>query len=575
MTTPRVVTILYGTQTGCAEEVAQQLSRDCERHHLSVQLAAMDQFDFSALPTQSIVLFVCSTTGQGETPKTMKEFWRLLLRKSLPSDFLSAVKCAVFGLGDSSYALFNAVGKRLYTRLSQLGAQFLCRRGDGDDQHPLGVDGEFLPWRNELFSQLMSLCPLEEGMSVIPEHTLFPPRFPIHPVNGPCSTDAAFTVMPHAKLCPLVSCARITAETHFQDVRHVVFDIRQAGFSFEPGDVAAIMPVNPISAVRQLADRLQLDVDTFLLVPYLASHPIRVFDMFSRFLDICGTPRRNFFAILSHFTDDEREKERLLYFSSPEGNDDFLRYSRRERRTYVEVLLDFPSLRLPLDHVLDLIPRMRPRYFSIASAQVAKPESLELCVAVVKHLTPFRRIREGICSTYLAKLPVQSLVEMWVERGTLRLPPNEDTPCLMVGPGTGCAPFRAFCEARAAKKVGADAGTDAMYFGCRSRKGDFLYEQEWHAFPLRRFQAAFSRDQAHKVYVQHLIRADSSLVVDLLIHQKGYLYIAGNAKNMPDDVQGAIVECFLEHGVFPDKEAARKHLRSMELNKTFQMETWS
>jgi sulfite reductase alpha subunit-like flavoprotein len=163
----RRILILYGTQTGCAREVAERIGREVKTRCLfRSRVIGLDEYDATNLIKEPLIIFVVSTTGQGDTPDNMKSFWRFLLRKGLPLDALSHLSFVVFGLGDSSYVKFNFVGKRLFRRLVQLGGQPLLRRGDGDDQHPFGLDGELDPWLLELWKVLLERYPLPMGVQL-------------------------------------------------------------------------------------------------------------------------------------------------------------------------------------------------------------------------------------------------------------------------------------------------------------------------------------------------------------------------------------------------------------------------
>eukprot|EP01111_Echinosteliopsis_oligospora_P000751 TRINITY_DN10881_c0_g1_i1.p1 TRINITY_DN10881_c0_g1~~TRINITY_DN10881_c0_g1_i1.p1 ORF type:complete len:180 (+),score=55.85 TRINITY_DN10881_c0_g1_i1:70-609(+) len=168
----RKVVILYGSQTGCAQEVAERLHRDFKRLRFHSRVVGMDQYDKKLLPTEKMVIMVTSTTGQGEVPDNMRSFWRFLLTKSLPSTSLIHTRFAVFGLGDSSYLKYNYAAKRLNQRLIDLGGIQIIRRGDGDDQHELGLDYGLEKWSSELFSAVMNIYPLPSGISALPKDTI-------------------------------------------------------------------------------------------------------------------------------------------------------------------------------------------------------------------------------------------------------------------------------------------------------------------------------------------------------------------------------------------------------------------
>lgn len=163
MSTKRRLLILYGSESGCSKAVAENIYRDAKRYHFKPYITYMDGYEVRLLPTESLVIFVCSTTGQGDAPENMKRFWRFLRQKRIPRDSLARVNFTVFGLGDSGYPIYNAVARRLYQRLLNLGAQSVHPRGLGDDQHPLGYDGALIPWMENLWKKILIMFPIPHG----------------------------------------------------------------------------------------------------------------------------------------------------------------------------------------------------------------------------------------------------------------------------------------------------------------------------------------------------------------------------------------------------------------------------
>jgi len=281
----------------------------------------------------------------------------------------------------------------------------------------------------------------------------------------------------------------------------------------------------------------------------------------------------------------EREKERLKELSSAEYQQDLYLYNNRERRTYVEVLADFPSARPPLQYLIDWIPRLLPRQFSISSSPKAHLARIHITVALIQYETPFKRKKVGICSAFLASLDSikdEIFVPIWCKRGSLRLPreAENEKPIIMVGPGTGIAPFRSMAYHRDAliqevsSKVNLGTpkyGPITLYMGHRTNKHDFLYGDSMHHLTksgaVEHLHCAFSRDQPDKIYVQHLLIRDGKQVWDILTTQQGYLFLAGNAKQMPRDVREAlmkIAEC--EGGL--SQEQATSFIKKTRFTKT-------
>ncbi|XP_006863723.1 PREDICTED: NADPH-dependent diflavin oxidoreductase 1 isoform X2 [Chrysochloris asiatica] len=595
MASPRLL-VLFGSQTGTAEDVAERLGREARRRRLQCRVLAMDSYSVVNLINEPLVIFVCATTGQGDPPDNMKNFWRFVFRKNLPPTSLCQMDFAVLGLGDSSYTKFNFVAKKLYRRLLQLGGHALLPACLGDDQHELGPDAAIDPWLHSLWEKVLRLHPVPPGLSQIPPGVPLPSKFTVQFLQGPPRTVQQLVPTtepqgPHSEirpfLAPMVSNQRVTSTSHFQDVRLIEFDITGSGISFAAGDVVLILPKNSAPHVQQFCQVLSLDPDQcFSLQPQEpdTSHPVRlpqpctVRYLVSQYLDITRVPSRSFFELLAGLSPNALEREKLMELSSAQGQESLHDYCSRPRRTILEVLCDFPhtAAAVPLDYLLDLIPPIRPRAFSIASSLLALPGRLQILVAVVQYRTRLHEPRRGLCSCWLASLdpgqgPVQ--VPLWVRPGGLAFPETVDTPVVMVGPGTGVAPFRAAIQERVAQ----GKNENFLFFGCRQRDQDFYWEAEWRELERTgclTLVTAFSREQEQKVYVQHRLKELGPLVWGLLDRHGAHFYLAGNAKSMPADVAETLTSIFQEHGGLSGPDAA-SYLARLQRTLRYQTETWA
>ncbi|KAJ7988154.1 hypothetical protein DPEC_G00320670 [Dallia pectoralis] len=586
--------ILYGSQTGTAQDTAERIGRQAQRQRMQVRVEALDSYNVVNLISETLVVFVCSTTGQGDPPDNMKTFWRFLFRKSLPAGSLCRLDCAVLGLGDSSYPKFNFVAKKLHKRLLQLGADVLLPVGLADDQHDLGADGVIDPWITSFWDRVLALYPPPVDQSVIREDEPLPPRYVFHFLDD--VPDKAADRLPQQPATPsqtrpflarVVFNERVTQPSHFQDVRHIEFDITDSNIEFTAGDVVLIRPCNTREDVDQFCQLLRLDPDrlftispnsTTWSVPARLVQPCTVRCLVQTFLDIAAVPRRSFFEQLATFSTNELEREKLVEFSSSQGQEELHSYCNRPRRTALEVLTDFPhtTAELNVDYLLDLFPEIQPRSFSIASSPQTHHNRIQILLAVVSYKTKMYSPRKGLCSSWLASLdPRQGdvFVPLWVKKGSLRFPQDPDTPVIMVGPGTGVAPFRAALQDRIAQGRTANV----LFFGCRSKTKDFYCSVEWEemvrAWQLTLF-TAFSRDQEDKIYVQQRVREQAELLWDLIANKNAYFYIAGNAKQMPAAVCDALKESFQSQGGLSSYQADQM-LVAMERTCRFQSETWS
>uniref|UniRef100_A0A803JEP3 NADPH-dependent diflavin oxidoreductase 1 n=1 Tax=Xenopus tropicalis TaxID=8364 RepID=A0A803JEP3_XENTR len=425
----RNLLILYGSQTGTAEDLAGRLGREAKRHHFQCRMESLDEYRVADLIHEPLVVFVCATTGQGDPPDNMKNFWRFIFRRNLPHNALCRMDYAVLGLGDSSYPKFNFIAKKLHKRLQQLGACPLLPPALGDDQHDLGPDAAVDPWLKDLWGKILSIYPLPPGLNIISEDILLPPKYLLRLLEETIGQDDlsgeelerdSNNTTPasesHPFPAPVVSNQRVTALDHFQDVRLIEFDISGSALQFSPGDVAMVQPRNSPPHVQQLCSLLRLDPRTRFVVEASdpeAAVPAQLAELqcigqlAERYLDLCAVPRRSFFQLLSHFAPDELEREKLREFGSAGGQEELFSYCNRPRRTLLEVLVDFPHTTrcIPATYLLELIPRMRPRAFSIASSMQALPNALQILVAVVQYRSKLIEPRRGLCSTWLASLP--------------------------------------------------------------------------------------------------------------------------------------------------------------------------
>ncbi|XP_049751989.1 NADPH-dependent diflavin oxidoreductase 1 isoform X2 [Elephas maximus indicus] len=559
MSSPQLL-VLFGSQTGTAEDTAERLGREARRRRLRCRVLALDSYPVVNLINEPLVIFVCATTGQGDPPDNMKNFWRFIFRKNLPLTSLCQMDFAVLGLGDSSYTKFNFVAKKLHRRLLQLGGCALLPTCLGDDQHELGPNAAIDPWLNDLWGKVLALHPVPPGLSMIPPGVPLPSRFTLQllqeaprteewhmPMAGPQGPPSELQPF----LAPMVSSQRVTGPTHFQDVRLIEFDIAGSGISFAAGDVVLIQPENSASHVQQFCQVLALDPDSWFILqprepdvscPSRLPQPCSMRHLVSQYLDIASVPRRSFFELLAGLSPDELEREKLLEFSSAQGQEGLYDYCNRPRRTILEAL----------------------------------PGRLQILVAVVQYRTRLKEPRRGLCSCWLASLdpgqgPVR--VPLWVRPGGLAFPETPDTPVVMVGPGTGVAPFRAAIQERVAQ---GQTG-NVLFFGCRQRDQDFYWEAEWRELERRgclTLVTAFSREQERKVYVQHRLQELGSLVWELLDRRGAHFYLAGNAKSMPAAVTSALTSIFQEQGGLSGPDAV-SYLARLQRTLRFQAETWA
>ncbi|KAI9793689.1 MAG: NAPDH-dependent diflavin reductase [Peltula sp. TS41687] len=663
----RTSLVLYGSETGMAQDVAAEVGAIFERLHFSTRVVELNSVNISRLAKSLIVVIIISTTGQGDLPANAQTFWKQLLRRRLPPDHLSDVRFTTFGLGDSSYPKYNWAARKLHKRLIQLGAKEFQARGEADVQHPEGTDGSFIPWSADLRRHLLEAYEYPEGLSPIPDDTLLQPKWTLEEARG--SGNAEFSRhsflaetstgrlenqedgsqnesppdltpsdgilqgdTPPNDLLPIPGSItvnldendRVTAMHHWQDVRRITFST-STSVDYEPGDVLTIFPKNfpqdvedlisimdwghvadiPLRCVRTRTATGQQHDDPSPIPHLLPVPQLTLRNLLLHYLDITAIPRRSFFSFIAHFTDDPVHKERLLEFTRPQYLDELYDYTTRPRRSILEVLHDFRSVKIPWSWVGSVIPVLKGRQFSIASGGSLKRTSIEpgglgrfeLLVAIVKYRTVIKKVRQGVCSRYLSSLPKGTKLNVLLRKGGLNTAKTEARrPVIMVAPGTGVAPMRSLVYERLSWKEEEEGhhqdsknihtnglgpsvpgiGDNVLFFGCRNKESDFFFREEWEELKSRlglQVYTAFSRDQKKKVYVQDVIREQAEVVYRLLHDRSGIVYICGSSGKMPQAVREALIEVFQSQGAV-EREDAEKQLLAMEKEGRYKQETW-
>lgn len=594
------VTILYGSETGNAQDYALFLAKRLKYFGLKPSVVSLDHYPLKNLVTDTKYLIViCSTTGQGELPRNSKKFMKFILKKKLPTDLLNHIELTTFGIGDSSYPKFNYAIKKIHARLLQLGCSELCTRCEADEQTPEGVDGYYSEWETNLLEALKSKI---HGIPLTYDETvLLPADNPVevssNELDVPTSnspTELSLTRMGDGSTNLLLGSVkankRITKEGHFQDVRHLI--IEGENLLYIPGDTLALYPSNDNESVETL---IQLQphwipiADKPLLIhgeiPFVEGGLIdklklTLRSLITHHLDIISIPRRSFFMTLAHFSDSttedgEREQEKLREFSKIEESEELYNYANRPRRLILETILEFQqNLTIPVEYILDLFPIIKPRLFLIASRP--SPNLVELIVAVVVYKTILRRVRRGLCTKWIKLLQDNDRIVFSIHKSNLKfeLPTTKYPPILMVSPGTGVAPMKSLIEHITLLGIQQDL---YLFYGCRNKENDYLFGDLWASLKSQNklsIYPCFSRDQDSKTkYVQHKIYEQHELVGDLILNQNAIVFICGSSGAMPREVRITLVEILMKFGKMKDTEAD-DYLMDMENGGRYLQETW-
>lgn len=371
---------------------------------------------------------------------------------------------------------------------------------------------------------------------------------------------------------------------------HVEFDIKGTRINYEAGDHLAVFAENEDSIVHAYAKRLGYLEDMekiFSMLPKKQKEKPPLFPKkcnvgvaLKYYLDLTGIPRKKILKALSILSSDEKAKQELgvLAANTEEGKAKYKTFIKDTSRTLLDVLNMYPSVKVPLEMFLELVPRLQPRYYSIASSSKKHKESIHAVVAVVKYTTTLGVARSGVCSSYLERLQAGQKAYIFVRTSTFHLPSDMSKPVIMVGPGTGMAPFVGFLQQRRAMmEKGSKLGPAHMFFGCRKKNEDFIYGDDQVQAEkdgvISNLHVAFSREQNSKVYVQHKVLEYKQAIFDMF-EKGGYFYICGDAKYMAKDVDKALITVVMECGN-KTQEEAQKYMDKLSTTSRYFRDVWA
>ncbi len=521
-------TVVYGSQTGNARRVAERLAADLESAGASVRLLRADAFPLRELKSERLLYVVISTQGDGDPPDDARTLVEHLSGKRAAQ--LPELRYAVLGLGDSSYPQFNAIARRLDTRLAELGARRLFDLGEAD----LDVETIADPWCKRAVNEAKESAPATSTHASV------------------VTLRAVASAAKHDRDAPfvaeLLANQRISARGSEKDVRHIELSLEGSGLEYEPGDALGVWPQNAPGLVDRVLDLLDLDGGVSISHGR-ETHSLRHWLESRRELTRISRPFVASHAALAG----NSGLNRLL---APEQSATFGKLLGSHQ--VIDVLRAWPA-RWSAEELVAALRPLTPRLYSIASSRKVVGDEAHLTVAHVDY-EAFGQRHQGVASGFLSRASDDARIPVFIEPNErFRLPADGSRDIIMIGPGTGIAPFRAFMQDRAAT---GSSGRNWLLFGNPHFGSDFLYQVEWQEAlregRLDRLDLAFSRDQTSKVYVQHRLR-ENSRELHSWLSNGAHLYVCGDATRMARDVEEALLDVFAEHG-HGDREQATEQL---------------
>ncbi|EBT7484657.1 NADPH-dependent assimilatory sulfite reductase flavoprotein subunit [Salmonella enterica] len=536
------ITLISASQTGNARRVAEALRDDLLAVNLNVNLVNAGDYKFKQIACEKLLVVVTSTQGEGEPPEEAVALHKFLFSKKAPR--LNNTAFAVFSLGDTSYEFFCQAGKDFDNKLAELGGERLLDRVDADVEYQTVA----AQWRARIVDVLKSRTPVTTPVPSV--------------VSGAVNE---IHTSPYTKEAPLRASLsvnqKITGRNSEKDVRHIEIDLGDSGLCYQPGDALGVWYQNDPALVKEIVELLWLKGDEPVAVDGKLLPLTEALQWhFELTVNTAGIVENYATLTRSEFLLPlVGDKAQLQHYAAATPIADMLRFS--------------PS-QLDADALVGLLRPLTPRLYSIASSQAEVENEVHLTVGVVRYDIE-GRARAGGASSFLAdRVDDEGEVRVFIEHNdNFRLPTNPETPIIMIGSGTGIAPFRAFIQQRAADEA---SGKNWLFFGNPHFTEDFLYQVEWQRYVkeglLSRIDLAWSRDQKEKIYVQDKLR-ERGAELWRWINDGAHIYVCGDANRMAKDVEQALLEVIVEFGGM-DLESADEYLSELRVARRYQRDVY-
>ena len=576
--------VLYGSNLGTAEELATRVADLAEVNGFVTRLAPLDDFA-GKLPEQGGVLIFCASYN-GVAPDNATQFVKWL-RGDMPKNALAKVRYAVFGCGNSDWAAtYQSIPRLIDEQLAAHGAGSVYARGEGDARSDL--DGQFESWFAKAAPQAVKEFGVDSSFSRSADDE---PLYKIEPV-APSAVNAIVALGGAAPMKVLVNTElqnKTGANASDRSTRHIEVQL-PSGISYRVGDHLSVVPRNDPALVDSVArrfgflpaDQIRLQVAEGRRAQLPVGDAVSVGRLLTDFVELQQVATRKQIQIMSENTRCPVTKPKLLAFIGDDAasTERYRAEILGKRKSVFDLMEEHPACELPFHAYLEMLSLLAPRYYSISSSPSGDASRCSVTVGVVEApASSGRGVYKGICSNYLAGRRIGETIHATIRetKAGFRLPDDPSVPIIMVGPGTGLAPFRGFLQERAAlKEKGATLGPAMLFFGCRHPEQDYLYADELKAFAaagITELHTAFSRGEGPKTYVQNLVAAQKDRVWSL-IEQGAIIYVCGDGGKMEPDVKAALVAIYRERKA-ADAESAQRWIDDLGTKNRYVLDVWA
>ena len=534
------LTVLFGSESGNAEGLADKTVKAAAKSGFKAKAVSMGDIAPATLKGVKNLLVIVSTWGEGDPPDNAIDFYNAFMSDQAPG--LEGTRYSVLGLGDTSYEHFCKMGIDFDARLEALGAQRIFDRKDCD----VDFDEDYATWQKGVLAALLEFTSTPTPSTA--ENLIVAPTTP----NVSYSRKNPFPSRLNSRIL-------LNGKGSAKETIHLEFDLEGSGLTYEVGDALAVVPANAPDVVDSILETTKLDPNSVITLKD-GDHTFH--DALTHKLEITTIT----LPVLKRYNEfaQNADLDALIHHDNKQKFNDYS-YGRE----LIDVFTDFPAKELTANGLATAMRKLPPRLYSIASSLKAHPGEVHLTVGVVRYHTNGRQ-RKGVCSSYLAeRIQESETAKVFVSPNKhFKLPDDPDTPLIMVGPGTGIAPFRAFMEERQA--IGAK-GKNWLFFGDQHYLTDFLYQTEWQNYLsdgiLTKLDVAFSRDQAHKIYVQDRMRENAKELYNWL-QEGATFYVCGDASRMAHDVDKALHTIVAQEGNISEDEAT-EYIKKLKSEKRY------